>query len=288
MNQRGIQLFHIYIRGIILISFGLLFLKLIITGHMENFIAPKMVKFIYFTLVAVILLGLVQLWRGRGKEKFGCGCCNHSLPRTKIGSLLLYLLFCIPLITAFLFSNYTIDESVAKKRGLSLTGEQLKQTTKENVEKEQSGSTKTQPLTDGETQSPGEYYDELEKKIKNMDIIHVDDDNYMPIMQLILVDVEGFKGKNITITGFIHREKEFNRNEVFIARYGITCCVADATVWGMLATGKGVSSLKNGEWVTVTGVLDTISEKGISSPVIKITTIKKITTPKTPYVYQKL
>ncbi|WP_028401503.1 TIGR03943 family putative permease subunit [Ectobacillus panaciterrae] len=336
MGQKETQSFHMYIRGIILIGFGMLLLKLLVTGHIENFIAPKMVKFIYFTFSVVTLLGIVQIWRSSEKEKSGCGCSDHdhSLPRTKKGSLLFYSLFLIPIVTAFLFSDHTIDASIAAKRGVNLAGGQLTQNAEEqptqnagrqptqdaggqptqNAGRQPTqdaggqptqnaggqptqdavNSTTTQSLTDtgGQSasaiqQSPGEYYDELQKKLMSMNTIHVDDDDYMPIMQMILANVEGFKGKNIVLTGFVHREKDFSQNEIFIARYGITCCVADASVWGILATGNGVSSLKDGEWVTATGVLDKTTEKNTLSPIIKAATIKKITPPKTPYVYAK-
>ncbi|MGG2092613.1 TIGR03943 family protein [Bacillus sp. S13(2024)] len=313
MGHRETQSFHMYVRGIILIGFGMLLLKLLITGQIENFIAPKMVKFIYFTFSVVTLLGIVQIWRSGEKEKSGRGCCDHdhSLPRTKKGSLLFYSLFLTPIITAFLFSDHTIDASIAAKRGVNLAQGQPKQDSNEQPEQntgdqsgqsssgqsgqntgdqsgqDSSGSTTTQSSTDGGEQSPGEYYDTLQKKLMSMNTIQIDDDNYLPAMQLILGNVAGFKGKNITLTGFIFKGKDYSKNEVFIARYEITCCVADATVWGMLATGKEVSSLKNGEWVTATGVLDQTTEKDTSSPLIKISAIKKITPPKTQYVYQK-
>ncbi|MFD0771321.1 TIGR03943 family putative permease subunit [Bacillus sp. CGMCC 1.60114] len=313
MGHRETQSFHMYVRGIILIGFGMLLLKLLITGHIENFIAPKMVKFIYFTFSVVTLLGIVQIWRSGEKEKSGCGCCDHdhSLPRTKKGALLFYSLFLTPIITAFLFSDHTIDASIVAKRGVSLAQRQPKQdsngqpeqntgdqsgqsssgqsgqNTGDQLGQDSSGSTTTQSSTDGGEQSPGEYYDTLQKKLMSMNTIQIDDDNYLPAMQLILGNVKGFKGKNITLTGFIYKGKDYSKNEVFIARYEITCCVADATVWGMLATGKEAASLKNGEWVTATGVLDQTTEKDTSSPLIKITAIKKITPPKTQYVYQK-
>ncbi|MGG2066100.1 TIGR03943 family putative permease subunit [Bacillus sp. S14(2024)] len=297
MGHRETQSFHMYVRGIILIGFGLLLLKLLITGNIENFIAPKMVKFIYFTFSVVTLLGIVQIWRSGQKDKSGCGCCDHdhSLPRTKKGALLFYSLFLTPIITAFLFSDHTIDASIAAKRGVNLAQGQPKldsngqsgQNTGEQLGQDSGDSTTTQSSTDGGEQSPGEYYNTLQKKLMSTNTIQIDDDNYLPVMQLILGNVAGFKGKNITLTGFVFRGKDYSQNEIFIARYEITCCVADATVWGMLATGKEVSSLKNGEWVTATGVLDQTTEKDTSSPLIKISAIKKITPPKTQYVYQK-
>ncbi|QEL82885.1 hypothetical protein DN407_31280 (plasmid) [Bacillus sp. JAS24-2] len=64
------------------------------------------------------------------------------------------------------------------------------------------------------------------KKLMNSNTIRVADD-YISIIKLILANVEGVKGKDIILNGFIHREKDFSQNKIFISRYETTYCVAD-------------------------------------------------------------
>src|SRR4051812_18237401 len=108
--------FHHLIRGIILIGFMLLLFKLLLTNHITLLIAPKMIRFIYFTLFIFLTLGVLLIIRGTSEKKqdYHCDCDGeHSYP-TSIGkSLLLYLLFIIPITTGFLFANNVLDSSMA-------------------------------------------------------------------------------------------------------------------------------------------------------------------------------
>jgi uncharacterized repeat protein (TIGR03943 family) len=290
MKQRETESFHLYIRGIILIGFGMLLFKLLVTGNIENFIAPKMMNFTLFTLVIVMLLGCVQIWESGKTKGHVCGCKDHdhSLPQSKTGTALLYSIFIIPIVTAFLFSDNTIDESIAVKRGVNLGGEQSKQNAAEsNVSSLPPNGIESVPSIPTIQQPPKGYYEKLEKQMMNANKIDIDDDHYISMVDIIEKDVEGFKGKSIILTGFVHREEDFKRNEVIIARYGITCCVADASVLGMMTAGNGISSLKEGQWVRVRGVLDKMVYIDTLLPVIKVIAIEKISPPKTPYVYQK-
>ncbi|QHE62717.1 DUF1980 domain-containing protein [Rossellomorea vietnamensis] len=49
--------FHTYIRGIILLGYALLLLKLFLTFNLQYFIAPRMNGYLYFALGIFLLLG---------------------------------------------------------------------------------------------------------------------------------------------------------------------------------------------------------------------------------------
>jgi len=91
-------------------------------------------------------------------------------------------------------------------------------------------------------------------------------------------------GKTVTTKGFVYREKEFMQNQIIVARFGITCCVADASVYGMMAKGD-VAALPKDKWVQVTGKIEETQYNGEDIPVIKIEQLSKITPPKQPYVF---
>ncbi|MFX3623547.1 MAG: TIGR03943 family protein [Ectobacillus sp.] len=277
--------FHMYIRGIILLGFGMLLFKLLVTGNIENFIAPKMMKFVYFTFFISVLLGSVQIWRSAEQTSCSCTCALHNYPKTAARSLVYYSLFVLPIISAFLFSDITIDGKVAAKRGVTLAGEQQGKIADNSLESLLSDEDEA---PSPQLQEPPEgYYEKLERRLQSSDKINVTEDEYISIMEVIGRDVEGFKGKQITFTGFVHREEDLGKEKIVLARYGITCCVADASVLGMLATGAETASLQEGEWVEVTGTLDKTIYIDTLLPIVQIQKLKKVEAPKTPYLYQK-
>ena len=91
-------------------------------------------------------------------------------------------------------------------------------------------------------------------------------------------------GKTVTTKGFVYREKNFVQDQILVARFGITCCVADASVYGIMAKGK-VANLPKDKWIQVTGTIEQTIYDGSSIPIIKIHQYKKIPELKNPYVY---
>ncbi|KWU56451.1 hypothetical protein AWW70_22910 [Bacillus mycoides] len=286
MKTQNKKEFHTYIRGIILLGFAMLLFKLLVTGNMNHFIAPKMIKFTYFAFVTSLVLGCLQVWRSGEEKPKTCHCCkNHTLPKSKIGACMLYAIFLVPIVSAFLFSNVTIDGKLAAKRGMNQSA-QAKQQPASSDWRELLVDQEEEPIANLTTsqQSP----EELERNVTKQKSIQVDDKNYIPTMNLIGKDVIGFKGKQITFTGFIFNDKEVKGDKKVVARYGITCCVADASVWGMIVSGEEIKTLPEETWVKVTGTLDETTYKGTLFPLVKVSKLKKIEKPKEPYVYDAL
>jgi uncharacterized repeat protein (TIGR03943 family) len=263
--------FHMLIRGVIFLGFSMALFKLLLTGNIINFIAPKMFPFIWLMCGATLLFGCIQLFRGDGGT---CLCERHTLPKTTVASLSLYMLFLSPIVLVFIFSTVALDEKVAAKRGVNLTGEQM---IIQDMEEE--------PLLQTLT-APEGYYESLDKKLKQAAMIDVTDDKYISIMDVIGQDVEGFAGKRIRFTGFVHREDDLDKNTIIIARYGITCCAADSSVLGMLAVGE-TSQLSEGQWIQVEGVLSATTYIDTLLPIVKLQSVQTIEAPREQYVYQK-
>ncbi|MCP1123281.1 TIGR03943 family protein [Bacillus sp. 3103sda1] len=290
MEEQEKRGFHIYIRGIILIGFAMLLFKLLITGHIDNFIAPRMVKLIYVATIVSLLLGCLQVWRSGNEKLKACHCCEeHVLPKTKIGTCFFYGLFLIPIISAFLFSSVSLDGSVAAKRGMNQSTQTKPQ--KENddwkrllVDGEEP-QTANVPSSQASSQAPS---DDLEKELLKKKSIQINDKNYMAAIDIIGRDVIGFKGKEINFSGFVYRDTDVKGEQVVVARYGITCCIADATVYGMIVSGEGITKLQNETWVTITGTLDETTYRGALFPLVKANKVEKIEAPKQPYVYENL
>ncbi|MGF9966500.1 TIGR03943 family putative permease subunit [Bacillus rhizoplanae] len=306
MEEQEKRGFHIYIRGIILIGFAMLLFKLLITGHIDNFIAPRMIKLIYVTTIVSLLLGCLQVWRSGNEKLKACHCCEeHVLPKTKIGTCFFYGLFLIPIFSAFLFSSVSLDGSVAAKRGMNQSTQTKPQKENDdwkrllvdgeepqtaNVPSSQASSqansqASSQANSQASSQAPS---DDLEKELLKKKNIQINEKNYMAAMDIISRDVIGFKGKDIIFSGFVYRDTDVKGEQVVVARYGITCCIADATVYGMIVSGEGVTKLQNETWVTITGTLDETTYRGALFPLVKANKVEKIETPKQPYVYENL
>jgi len=102
MGKEEQKAYHCYIRGIILIGLAMLLFKLLVTGNIYNFIAPKMIKFTYIAFVVILIFGK-----------------HHTTSKSGIKSFFVYVLFVVPIVSAFLFGSVTIDGSLAGKRGMN-------------------------------------------------------------------------------------------------------------------------------------------------------------------------
>ncbi|MEB9946112.1 TIGR03943 family protein [Bacillus cereus] len=292
MEKEEQKAYHRYIRGIILIGLAMLLFKLLVTGNIYNFIAPKMIKFTYIAFVVILIFGIVQVW-GDGREKqhdYNC-CKHHTTSKSGIKSFFVYVLFVVPIVSAFLLGSVTIDGSLAGKRGMnqSVQARSLERNEKEG---KQVKFDEREVLVDSEeTSNLATTYKTEEQVIKSMlgqRKLQVKDKDYVQTMNVIGQNVNWFKGKEITFLGFIYKDKDVRGNKAVVARYGITCCIADASVWGMIVTGQNVEKIPEETWVKITGLLDETTYKGTVFPLVKVNKIEKINKPNEPYVYDAL
>lgn len=297
--------FHHLIRGIILIGFMLLLFKLLLTHNITLLIAPKMIRFIYFTVLVLLTLGILLILRGTSDQKhsYHCDCDGeHSYP-TSIGkSLFLYLLFIIPITTGFLFANNVLDSSVAMNRTIKL-GASSQNTNQINTigndqKKEKSNfssdtsntnfSSNTKNVLDYQPEPLTETeYSKLTNELLQSKKINMNDELYVPMLNIIQENLPNMIGKTVSTKGFVYRENTFMQNQIIVARFGITCCVADASVYGIMAKGN-VATIPTDQWVQLTGTIEQNQFDGDSIPVLNIKQISKIAEPEQPYVFDVL
>ncbi|WP_272495700.1 TIGR03943 family putative permease subunit [Bacillus pinisoli] len=304
--------FHLFIRGIILIGFSLLALKLTLTGNIFNFIAPKMMPFMYFAIITFLILGIIQVWRSGSKdeEELYCDCgVDHGQSTNIVKSTIIYSIFIIPVVTGFLFAEATIDSSVAAKRGFTGNNPQVKAEVNEDkvldylndpeeyvAELEElygidgneiSGDVPLEHPEGFQIQAPPEgFYEALEEKLLAMDTIVVQEDTYIQTMNILDMNPDKFVGKKMEVIGFVFREEDFTEDQMVIARFGLSCCVADSSVYGTLSTGSVVKDLDNDQWVKVTGTLSKTEYNDWILPYLQIEEIELIEKPEQPYIYE--
>ncbi|MGD6817001.1 TIGR03943 family putative permease subunit [Metabacillus sp. 84] len=315
--------FHLFVRGTILTGFSMLIFKLMITGNIQNFIAPRMIPFMYFAMLVFLILGMMQMWRSGSKkqEKSACGCgVDHSPPKKPWVSVAIYLIFIFPVLTGFMFPEVILDSSVAEKRGFksgiaraassnsqpeegkdtSLAEaymedpegymKQLEERTKATEEETKKAREEMlQANPDGvivEDEVIEKAYSKKEKEMRKQELLSFKDDDFIQMTNILDENPQMYKGKKVKLKGFVYREPGFSDHQLAIARFGISCCVADATVYGMIGEYEEAEKFKKDEWIEVEGILSHADFNGKELPVISITNIQKIKQPDTPYVYE--
>lgn len=304
MQQEG-RINHVFIRGVILIGFTLLLVRLIIAGDLKFFIAPKMAPLSYFSMVSFLLMGIGQFWRNRNKnDDIDCDCgSDHGTSSSKKKSILTYSMFIIPILTGMFFSTNTLDSAVAAKRGVNF-GEMTSSATPINSSNNQ-GNT-NEPNQNGIQQNSSNLngnqtpqnvnpsintdnslskYDLLEKELLSSKKIIVNDDNFIFTMNTIEQKLDKFIGKEIELKGFVYKQG-VPKNQIVVARFGVTCCIADSDIVGMLSSGN-VSNVIEDEWVKVDGTIEKSTYQGTVLPSLKIIKIEKVPRLRDPYVYFK-
>ena len=309
-NESSDLSFHTYLRGIILIGFALLILGLILTDNIKYYIAPKMMPFIYFGLVVFLLLGIIQILRSMSKRQsdFECDCgADHQVTGPTWLKIIIYVVFILPILMGFIIPDQVLNSSVAANRGIIYNAGN-------NVQQEfdsQITSKSSTPRTDRDFADPDvyfasendiehnqiedlydedwldEYYDEQLKLYESESYIYVDNDNYLDIMVLLDLHLDKFIGKEIDMGGFVFREDDFEDNQFVVARFAITCCTADAGVYGTLVEAEEAQYYDDDTWIRVRGTITETEYHGYRLPVIQMREIRIIDEPDSPYVYQE-
>lgn len=285
MEQSDHLGFQKFIRGIILVGFTMLLFKLIISGDITNFIAPKMLPFIYFATGTFLILGTIQIFRSDSKKDMAlfCDCgLDHAAKSSPIKSLLIYSIFLFPILTGFMFPEVILDSSIVAKRGINLGTSSVaaEENQKTNTQEKSTGAS-----TAADDTQPKSVDDLYIEGLLNSEKIVVTDVEYQKISGYLETHLDEFVGKEIELTGFVYREPDFTQDQMAVSRFTVSCCVADLQVMGTLATGDEVNNLKNDEWVKVTGVIEKADRNGVTIPSIGISSLEKVEAPSDPYIY---
>lgn len=290
MNRQA----HQFFRSIILFGFFLFLLKVILTGDIQKFIAPRMMPYMYFTLIVLVILAIIQYFKsGFEVDDNDCGCGHdHDYSASRLRSAAIYSLFIIPILTGMMFSDHILGSSAAANKGFKY--EMRSASTKEDIDSQAEGETNTaSPENNVILQNPGvltpkDLYPDLYTELKQQDSIKLHEDNYIGTISLLEDGMDEFVGKEITTHGFVFREPEFPSDQMVVGRFGISCCVADGGIYGILIQSDDLDQYKNDTWVEVTGVLEKVEFNGWALPLIIPTNINLIDVPEEPYVYEEL
>lgn len=98
-------------------------------------------------------------------------------------------------------------------------------------------------------------------------------------------DYAQFEGQPADLIGFVYTEPGFDEGAFMVARFTISCCVADASAIGVPVAWSDTAALKQGEWVQVKGAFSVANFDGDELPVLQAASVERIAQPEHPYLY---
>lgn len=98
-------------------------------------------------------------------------------------------------------------------------------------------------------------------------------------------DPAALNGQTADVVGFVYRDVRFGQDQFMLARFTITCCVADATAIGLVVQSPEAEQLTDDSWVHVHGTFTEGSLDGEPAPVLVADEIEPVQPPEQPYLY---
>jgi uncharacterized repeat protein (TIGR03943 family) len=98
-------------------------------------------------------------------------------------------------------------------------------------------------------------------------------------------DPQAFNGEEAQVVGFVYRDGRFADDTFMVSRFIVSCCVADATPIGLIVQSPNAATLKQDEWVEVSGVFQTGEFDGQDTLVLMAKQIQPTEPPNQPYLF---
>ncbi len=94
-----------------------------------------------------------------------------------------------------------------------------------------------------------------------------------------------FSGKQADAVGFIYREATFPAGSFMVARFTVSCCVADASAIGLPVLWEAAGDFPQDTWVRVQGTFEVGEFRGDTVPVLRAASVERVEQPEHPYLY---
>jgi uncharacterized repeat protein (TIGR03943 family) len=89
----------------------------------------------------------------------------------------------------------------------------------------------------------------------------------------------------VDVIGFVYREPDMTATQFMVARFTVSCCVADAFAVGMPVDYEKAADLQEGDWIRVQGELLAGQFQGQAAPIIRPERVEIVEAPAAPYLY---
>lgn len=299
-------------RILILIALALLQTLLLLSGKISLYLSPSMAPFFIFSTAAFYILAIHELWFFVSEVNAE----NHEDARKRSfsasGGITVIALFGLVLAAGFFLPHRVLDSRVADKKGISL----------QRVPAERFLDPRTAPLVFPEDhvfyddakgkgfQAGGrqdsepdeqrmlrselgiwydnELYISMAEDLLSRDSLKITGKSFLDDVLILSVYLDAFIGRDVEFTGFVYHDGTMAENELAVARIALTCCLADATVYGLLVRPPDLPRPENDVWVRVTGRIDKTRDIENPFPLILAEQMEPVHAPAQPYVFPRL
>lgn len=92
-------------------------------------------------------------------------------------------------------------------------------------------------------------------------------------------------GQPVKAIGFVYRDDNYGPNTFMLIRFTVSCCVADASVVGLLVQSPESANLTDDTWVEVTGTFVSSALDNWKMPIVAAQQLTRVDVPSQPYLY---
>lgn len=254
-----------WLDGITLLAWGILLIKYWLTGRLAILIHPNYFSLTVMAALCLLILGslrLYEIWKVYQRQLILHQTVPHAItpnPRHEPMNLLPKNwgsgLLLITAIIGLLVTPRTFASQTALERGIT----------------ESLPVTRLQPQEFKNVSKPEER--SLIEWIKLL--------NFNP-------EPDTYKGQKVKLQGFVVHPPSLSEQYLWISRFVITCCAADAYPIGLpvkLPPGETRRKFPSDKWLEITGEMMTEELQTKRKLVIKADTLTPIPEPKNPYDY---
>lgn len=237
-----------FVKAALLGGLSLMFYQKIASGALGFYINAR---FAWLSLVAVVLfaaLALTLVYR-LAQQRQSAGAYELASPQMRLGWPVVALL-AVPLALGLLIPARPLGAGAVTTRGVGLIAPNAA-----------AGSALERPRT-----GPKNILDWLRDFSK-------------------AGDVRSLVGQPVDVVGFVYRDPRAARDQFWVSRFTVSCCVADASAIGLLVQADAGFDAKNDQWVRVVGKLGTGEFAGETIPVVLPEKIEPVDAPPQPYLY---
>ncbi len=98
-------------------------------------------------------------------------------------------------------------------------------------------------------------------------------------------DLSTMNGREAKVVGFVYTEPTFPDNTIMVARFTVSCCVADASAVGIPVYWEGAADLQADTWIQVEGTFEVGQFRDDTVPILKANRLQVVEQPEHPYLY---
>lgn len=92
-------------------------------------------------------------------------------------------------------------------------------------------------------------------------------------------------GQPVKAIGFVYKDEQFGPETFMLIRFTVSCCVADASVVGLLVQSPESATFTDDTWVEVTGTFVSSALDNWKMPIVDAQQITRVDVPSQPYLY---